>query len=256
VHLAVRVAEHLGSTRLRRLAEAFQVRLDLRMGELDGPTRWAEELLADGADLSSFERESEALTLARVRLAQATPHLARTLLDGLLTGAEQHHRGGSVLEILCLRALALIQLGDERGAVAAIERALELGEPEGYIRVFADEPDPMAMLLRQALSRGIRRRYVGTLLGACGPTTGGPPRTVAAVLTAREREVLHLLGLGFSNKEIAERLVLSEGTVKSHMHNLISKLGVESRTQVIVRARELGTLAGYDRTAEDRSSAI
>ncbi|MBV9172232.1 MAG: response regulator transcription factor [Chloroflexi bacterium] len=136
-----------------------------------------------------------------------------------------------------------------------MQRAIELGEPEGYIRVFADERDRMAVLLRQALSRGIRRRYVATLLGACGPSTGGPPRTGLAVLTAREREVLHLLGLGLSNKEIAERLVLSEGTAKSHVHNLISKLGVESRTQAILRARELGALAGYDLTAESRLPA-
>ncbi|MBV9323172.1 MAG: helix-turn-helix transcriptional regulator [Chloroflexi bacterium] len=243
LHLAVEVAEQVGSRRLRRIAEAFQVRLALRTGELSEAGRWADELLAEGSDLSNFEREPEALTLARVRLAQATPDVALALLDGLLPGAEQHRRAGSVLEILCLRALGLNQLGEERGAVASIERALELGEPEGHIRVFADERDPMATVLRQALSRGIRRRYVGVLLSACAPG-GGAPGAGAAVLTAREREVLHLLGLGLSNKEIAERLVLSEGTAKSHVHNLISKLGVESRTQVIARAREMGVLAG------------
>jgi DNA-binding NarL/FixJ family response regulator len=93
------------------------------------------------------------------------------------------------------------------------------------------------------------------LLGACGASGGGPARGGAGVLTAREREVLHLLGLGLSNRDIAERLVLSEGTVKSHVHNLISKLGVESRTQVLLRAREIGAMTSYDVLPEGQASA-
>src|SRR5262249_27765887 len=140
------------------------------------------------------ECEAAALTLVRVRLAQLTPDAALSLLDGLLPAAELHHRDGSMVKILALRALALNQLGDERGALACMERALGLAEPQGYVRIFADEQEPMAGLLRQALSHGVRPRYVGSLLGACGPSTGGPAR--GAVLTAREREVLHVLGLG------------------------------------------------------------
>jgi len=66
------------------------------------------------------------------------------------------------------QALALNQLPDERGALEFVQRSLELAEPEGYVRIFADEGEPMAVLLRQALGRGVRPHYVGTLISACG----------------------------------------------------------------------------------------
>jgi ATP/maltotriose-dependent transcriptional regulator MalT len=95
----------------------------------------------------------------------------------------------------------------------------------------------MELLLRRTLSRGIRPRYVSALLHACGGQGAA-----TGVLTQRERDVLRLLGEGLSNRDISERLVLSEGTVKTHVHNLISKLGVESRAQALIRAREIGVL--------------
>jgi LuxR family transcriptional regulator, maltose regulon positive regulatory protein len=62
-------------------------------------------------------------------------------------------------------------------------------------------------------------------------------------LTARELDVLRLLGTGKSNREIAEELVVSLDTVKRHVSNLFDKLGVANRTQAVNKARELGLLA-------------
>ena len=102
----------------------------------------------------------------------------------------------------------------------------------------------MRTLLRQA--QGSVRDYVATLLAVFGeqhvsaPAPAVPTRSMLAEpLTEREREVLHLLSTGASNREIARRLVVSLGTVKKHVSNLCSKLGVHSRTQAIARARVL-----------------
>jgi DNA-binding NarL/FixJ family response regulator len=62
----------------------------------------------------------------------------------------------------------------------------------------------------------------------------------AEALTAREREVLGLVALGLPNKAIAARLVISEHTVKFHINAILSKLGVQSRTEAVVRAVRLG----------------
>jgi LuxR family transcriptional regulator, maltose regulon positive regulatory protein len=192
----------------------------------------------------------------RVRIAQgrddpAAPFLQDVLhlLDRLLQDADTKARMGSVLEILIVRALALEAQSDRTSALPILERALVLAEPEGYIRLFVDEGAPMQALLRHAHARGIVPRYVATLLAAFGephastiPPPSPRPGLLLEPLTEREREALRLLLEGASNREIAHRLVLSVNTVKRHVYNLCGKLGVQSRTQAIIRARDLDIL--------------
>jgi DNA-binding NarL/FixJ family response regulator len=61
-------------------------------------------------------------------------------------------------------------------------------------------------------------------------------------LSEREKEILHLLAQGLSNREIAIRLSLAQGTVKNYVTAILQKLGVRDRTQAALRARELGLL--------------
>jgi LuxR family maltose regulon positive regulatory protein len=152
----------------------------------------------------------------------------------------------SALEVLLLRALALQAQGDHTGAMSTVERALVMAEPEGYIRLFLDEGIPMVALLRQAQRHKVAPGYVMTLLEAAGEPRGTDADLpalhsgqVVEALTAREREVLRLLMDGASNREIATQLVLSVNTVKKHILNLCGKLGVQSRTQAIAKARIL-----------------
>ena len=107
----------------------------------------------------------------------------------------------------------------------------------------------MLTLLRESQARGVMPDYVATLLSAFGTQhqAGAAPVAEALApglspLTPREREVLHLLSEGASNREIARRLVLSTGTVKKYVYNICGKLGVQSRTQALARARTLHLL--------------
>jgi ATP/maltotriose-dependent transcriptional regulator MalT len=155
----------------------------------------------------------------------------------------------SVLEILMLRALALEAQGDQTNAPSTLEQALLLAEPEGYIRLFVDEGEPMLALLRQAYTRSSVPVYIIALLSAFGEqqTSTLPPPfprsgSLVEPLTERELEVLRLLLAGASNREIARRLTVSVNTVKRHVYNLCAKLGVKSRTQAIARAGALNLL--------------
>ena len=236
---------------------AVRAQLELAQGNVAAAIRWADAsgLSTEDDDLR-YPREGEYLALVRVRIAQARDDPESSflqevlhLLDRLRESAEAKARLGSVLEILVQRALALQAQGNRTDALSTLERALELAEPEGYIRLFVDESLPMLALLRHAYVRGIVPGYVTTLLSAFGeqnasdpPLASARPDSLLEPLTERERDVLRLLLEGASNREIARRLVLSVNTVKRHVYNLCGKLGVQSRTQAIIRARALNLL--------------
>jgi LuxR family transcriptional regulator, maltose regulon positive regulatory protein len=231
--------------------------IELMQGNLKAATSWAEQCgIKDSDDDLSYQREREYLTLARIRIAQgredpASSYLRDTfhLLDRRLQDAEAKARRSSFLEILLLQALTLSAQGERKTAISRLERALSLAEPEGYVRLFVDEGMPMRDLLRQAYSRGITPHYVAMLLAAFGEPVEGSeawapshPDVLIEPLTKREREVLQLLAEGASNREIAQRLIVSTGTVKKYVYNICGKLGVQSRMQALVRARALHLL--------------
>jgi LuxR family maltose regulon positive regulatory protein len=244
---------HFAAHLLTQVAAA-RAQLELAQGNLAAAILWADSSgLSTADDDLHYPCEGEYMALARVRIAQARDDPAASLLqdvlrllDRLRASAETRARVGSVLQILVLHALALEADGDQTSALSTLKRALELAEPEGYIRLFIDEGPPMLALLRHAHMRSAVPGYVATLLSAFGeqhvsdlPLLSARPGSLLEPLTGREREVLRLLLEGSSNCEIARRLVLSVNTVKRHVYNLCGKLGVQSRAQAIIRARDL-----------------
>ena len=224
---------------------AWHAQLALAQGDLASAVRWVQERQLGVDDKLSPPRELEYLTLARVLIAQHRPREVLPLLAQLLHLAEREGRMGNALEILVLQVLASRACGDEVGAMERLARALSLAEPEGYIRLFVDEGEPMVALLRQAYARGIAPDYVATLLSAAGAPILAAPAPVHSLLeplTERELEVLRLLVAGLSNATMAQELVITVGTVKSHINHIYGKLGVQSRSQAIARAHTLNLL--------------
>ena len=135
--------------------------------------------------------------------------------------------------------------GNLSQALTVLEQALTLAQPEGYMRVFLDEGAPMAKLLRHAGSHGIAPKYVAKLLSEFEQLSGVTPtakQPLIEPLSERELEVLQLITDGLSNYQIAEKLVVSVGTVKAHTSSIYRKLDVNSRTQATARAKALGLL--------------
>jgi LuxR family maltose regulon positive regulatory protein len=193
-------------------------------------------------DAIPYQREPEYVILLRTLLIQNDYEVALALSERLLKQAESAGRMGLVIEILIIQALAFQGKKETEQALAALERALSLAQPEGYVRIFLDEGEAMTRLLCQAQSRQVGSGYVAELLSKINRISGMTQpsmQLLAEPLTTREVEVLKLIEAGSSNQEISEQLVISIATVKRHISNIYTKLGVKSRTQALAIGKEL-----------------
>jgi ATP/maltotriose-dependent transcriptional regulator MalT len=242
---AEQVAQNVETTQGITPVKPMQARLWIAMGNLVAAEQWAAQSGLEPDGELHFRDEYSLLTLARLFIVQNRPEDAGRLLGRVLPFTASAGRQGRVIEILMLHALTFKTGKELPQALTALERALSLAQPEGYVRLFLDEGEPMRELLRHAGSRGIAPQYVARLLSEFAREPGAPPaipQPLIEPLSERELEVLRLLAAGKSNEEIAEGLVLATGTVKKHLSNIFGKLNVESRMQCVARARELRLL--------------
>ncbi len=194
------------------------------------------------------------LTWVGAQIATGKAPAARLLLERWLDWASTHGLANRVMELSLLEAQAWQAEGDRQNALKALERALGMAQPEGYLRIF-DQGPALARLLAEAANAGICGAYVGQIRAAIGqpevaaeiPETADRLSAAAEMgivesLSEREREVLRLMAQGATNQAIAERLVITVGTVKSHINHILGKLGAHNRTEAVARARRLGLL--------------
>ena len=235
-----------------RPVPAQRARVLVAQGRLAEALEWAKERGLAADDELSYVREYEHVTLARILMHQrSAPGALRTahqLLERLRVAAEEGGRTGTLIEILTLQALVhLAEHGprDLPGALVPLERALRLAEPEGYARVFVGEGAPLATLLAACAERDPSWTYPRRLLAALG--RGSQPSVPVAQalvdpLSERELDVLRLLATDLSGPAIAQELVVSLNTLRTHTRSIYAKLGVNSRRAAVSRAGELQLL--------------
>jgi LuxR family maltose regulon positive regulatory protein len=230
--------------RLPEIAAA-QALIQLRQGDVAAAAR-----LVQTHDLP--------LSQARVFLAQGDAAKALALLAPLRRQMEAKGWQDERLRVMVLEAIALYAHRAKDKAVQLLGEALALAEPGGFIRLFVDEGEPMRLLIsdfrlwieKQSRDRvRLQSGYVDKLLAAFGQPATMPQSEIKNLqsemvepLSQRELEILKLVAQGLSNREIGERLFLALDTVKGHNRHIFDKLQVQSRTEAIARARELGLL--------------
>lgn len=233
-----------------RPVAAISARAWIAQGRLDDALRWQREAGLSVDDELSYLREFEHITLARLLLAREGQGgsigmaSVRTFLDRLLEAAERGGRNGSAIEISILQAIAS-RHDDIDAAVNALERSLALAEPEGYVRLFLSEGQPMEALLKVAVKRRIAPVYTRRLLAAFDRPEERPrlhPDLIEP-LSERELDVLRLLGTDLGGPEIARELMVSENTMRTHTKNIYEKLGVNNRRSAVRRAEELDLMS-------------
>ncbi len=237
-------------------------RLALACGLLEQAERWEKARGIRFDDPLSPQLSShdylDCLTLARILLVRgrslrSTSYLAQAalLLAHLHDAIANRGFDGWFIELQMLTALVLQAQGKTKRALTTLGPILAQAEPEGYVRLFADEGQPMSLLLSQIAGfTTASPSYLKLLQAAISPTSDALPdhshstqhRPLIDPLSPRELEVLHLLSAGYSNQQIADQLVISLHTVKLHVKHILARLTVTNRTQAVARARELHLL--------------
>ena len=181
------------------------------------------------------------------------PRPAADVLDAAIGHCRDRGLAYRCVELLLLRAMGGAREARWEHALGDLREALSLAAPRGFVRVFLDDADglrPLFERLDPEWRRGttgaatLARRLIGAMQD--GSVAGSSTRLTAASLleelTARELTILKRLESGLSNREIAESIFISEGTLKWHLHNVYGKLSVKNRTGAMTRARALGIL--------------
>jgi LuxR family maltose regulon positive regulatory protein len=223
----------------QRLAAA-RVQMCLAQGDLSVAVQIGSQMAA-GVDSHSFYRFIN-LTRVKLLLAQNQQAQARTLLKSY---SEQASEAGWRYGLVAIRGYQTLAAASLAEGLEYLKDGLTMAQPEGFLRTFVDLGEGLQPYLEE-VSRGDGcRRYAADILAAMAQKPA--PSLIAQIqlvepLSQRELEVLDLLVEGCTNPQIAERLVISVGTVKTHVHHICGKLGVSNRRKAVARARELGLL--------------
>jgi LuxR family transcriptional regulator, maltose regulon positive regulatory protein len=248
-----------------RMVEMVQARSDIRSGDHDAAYRWAKRrgLLAPAADRAEATswprmRKYELAVLASLYLAEGRHSAALAALDEAQPLLEKRGRTAALLEILTLKAIAYLGLGDPDRAEDALLRALTMAEPSTCILAFAEAGDVIVPLLQalaaQDIAPALVRRILEVRAGTRRPDGAPPlsesqllrpvqPARLVEPLTEREAEILPLLATHLTSTEIAEHLYIATSTARTHIKSIYGKLGVHSRDDAVLRARTLGLLS-------------
>ncbi|HEY7263082.1 MAG TPA: LuxR C-terminal-related transcriptional regulator [Trebonia sp.] len=235
--LAGRLAE---PNLLVHVNRSFLVHALVRLGE----TERAEQVLAALAD-QDRDLGLMRISVATLRLAQNDPHAAIAALAPVLDGSAPVPWPGWLVQPFLLEAIARDALGDARAAGRAVERALDLAEPDGVLTMFVLHPVP-GLLERHARQRTAHAALIAEILGLLAGQSPKPPagpRPPLEALSDSEIRVLRYLPTNLTGPEIAGELYVSLNTVRTHLRHLYAKLGTHRRADTVARARVLGLLA-------------
>jgi LuxR family maltose regulon positive regulatory protein len=230
---------------------AWQARFQAEAGNIQAASEWAQSVSSDTGPSLGVTHGIELFSLVRVFLAQKRLEVAQLLAAELAKTAARTHSKGWESEALMLQAKAYWMQSSSDEALDLLCQALSLAQPRGLIRLFLDEGQPMATMLKalSARSENPCGEFASSLLKNFleqamekKPLVFPTQERISSPLTEREIQVLTLVATGLSNHEVADRLVVSTATIKTHVSHIYDKLDAQNRAEAVARAKEKGLI--------------
>jgi LuxR family maltose regulon positive regulatory protein len=230
--------------------DAEKAHLSLANGSFDYVAAWLQSCGLNHNDAIPQNRIREYLHLASALIEFGYLDEAIELLERLYRIVNDEDRLRDKVKVSIVQSIAFHRKGEAKNALMKLEAALQLAEPGGFIRSFIEEGARMDELLTQYLhirqhnlignSTHVSLSYVNMLLQVMKVHMIGSP--ISGALTRQELKIVQMIGMGLSNKQIAEQTQVKAETVKSHLKNIYRKLGVNSRIQALQRGKEMDLL--------------
>ena len=239
-----------------KLTGALKAELAIRHGNLTEAVKWAEQFTPGNVNRFPFFF-AEPITYVKILLEQNTSTSlarARQVLTKLQKEFTEVHHTLWLISVLALQAMLEQKAGKKSKALKALKNSINLAEAGGFIRLYLDLGEPLQALLVDLNQQGIASDYIGRILAAfteeknylkrSGNLASGSRAEIQQELgvTAREMDVLLLLGKRFTDKEIADTLYISKETVHTHIAHLGDKLNARGRRMIVQAASEAGLL--------------
>lgn len=221
----------------------------LRHGEIDKAAAMLVEVqISDVTWPHAYIIKILGMARARLNLTRGEAHTAVEILEETIGKAEKYCKSAYLIELNALLAIALQAQGEISHACDILNKTLIMAENEHFVRSIIDEGQPMLDLMREMEKRSMLPKYGERLVAVLAeelkmdgelPKEKNPhPEGGIEYLSERELEVLQLITQGYTNQEIADKLYVAISTIKTHVGNIYTKMGVKSRVQAAARARE------------------
>jgi LuxR family maltose regulon positive regulatory protein len=226
-------------------AGARRLEILVHMGETELVQRALDEI-----DAGVRAQGEMRVVLAELRLAQEDLEGAAAALAPIFAGASPVDNLRWEMQALLLKASVDDALGDTGASSRALERALDLAEPDGLLLPFLLHPTP-DLLGRHSRLRSTHASLISEILNLLAGRTPAPrpedAEPLQEPLSEAELRVLRYLPTNLRGPEIAAELFVSLNTIRAHLRHIYAKLGVHSRTEAVSRARALGLLSPSSR---------
>jgi LuxR family maltose regulon positive regulatory protein len=221
-------------------------------GDLESAVHWLEMVeLGTDPGVMFFWLEVPHITQCRILIAEGSEASLQEAGEKLAVYEKTNKVQNNIrqlIDILLLQSMVYQKQSQSDKALKTLTHAFSLAEPGGVIWPFLELGPEMAGLLVRLRQKGVAQKYIARILAAFPDDTKGEKHlrvvydadsSLVEQLTPRELDVLALLAQGLTNKEIAQQLVITPGTVRQHTNNLYKKLKVNNRLQAVAKASDL-----------------